>query len=148
MTKPDCWVDYEMLFKKTIRSADSRTKAEMYVYTCAARFLEMGYSSEDVDAAVELMKKAVWEWEVARLSKEPKKDPGSPPSGDVGKDIKAINVFEPCKTYWFKMSGDHAQKLQHRLKAYDDNLVSKRKDPTKGPKDTIPMTLVKSAYAV
>lgn len=136
-----------MLFKKHIRTADTKLKADIYVYTCAAKFLEMGYSQEDVDVTVDLMKHAVWEWSITRFPGSTTKEPS--PVGDVGKDLRDIQDLEPSKTYWFKMIGDHAARLKYRLVKYETDLKAKRKTPAVKSfhKDLIGLTLDKSAYA-
>jgi hypothetical protein len=131
MTIPRCWLEHGTTFKETLSKANSKQEADTYVYKCLIYFIEFGYSEPDIHESEILMKKAVKDWAktkfpVLNSADQAKTDP---PKTEIGLDIRKVLIFDPNRTYIFKSSGTHAQRLQQRLTKYEADLLKKRKNP-------------------
>ena len=140
MSKPRPWKDHETVFLETLNKASSRHEANIYVHECIVYFYKAGYTEDEIERAEVLMKKAVKEWAHTKYNIGTK--PTQSPKLETEGGFFDIRYFNPLLTYTVEIVGEDATWVQHRLRQYTDNMVSKRHNPEKGRLSYPRMTVV------
>jgi hypothetical protein len=142
MSAPHPWKDHECTFRATLDKASSKLEANLYVHECLMYFYKAGYREDDIERTEILMKKAVQNWAHSKYNVGSRSM--DLPKLETTGDFFEIRYFDPLLTYTLEMVGSDAAWVQHRLRKYRDDVVSKRQDPGKGRIPSLKMTLVDS----
>ncbi len=140
MSAPQPWKDHEVNFRATLEKASSKHEASIYVHECLIYFYKAGYREDEIERTEILMKKVVQDWIHSKYNVGSKSM--DYPKLETTGDFFEIRYFDPLLTYTLEMVGSDATWIQHRLRKYRDNVISKRQDPGKGRIPSLKMTLV------
>lgn len=142
MSVPQPWKDHELNFRATLDRASSKLEGNLYVYKCLMYFYEAGYREDEIERTEILMKKVVQDWAHSKYNVGRK--PIDLPKLETTGDFFEVRYFDPLMTYTMEMGGSDATWVQHRLRKYRDNVISKRQDPRKGRIPPLNIILVDS----